>query len=210
VYYLGLKPTEEDIASTLNQQTYDALNKINEKYPSPKLDEMIAAFETGTMEELGWNTPMMPYHITTSLINGKATVKSRKAIEQFKIGIEEKLDLKSIIIVEDLFIATAMTPKLVESSSKIPYMAIWMNNSKPKDCTKVLEHLLYKIKESMKHGEEKLRSYYSIQNKAMFKDDVVGNISMVFDTYREREVWYCFIKDSEKINFESFIKKIDQ
>jgi hypothetical protein len=187
VHYLGMKP-EDEKGEVLNDQISQAMGKIYEKYPDSKLESLKNALDSGSMESLGWELPSMPYHITTTLMNGKSTVKNKKAIEQFKIDLEEKLEIKCIIIVEDLFIATPITPKLIECDSKIPYMALWVNSSKPKDCKVILEHLLYKVKESMKHGEEKLRSYYSIQNKATFKDDVVGEIKMVFDVYKDRKV----------------------
>ena len=187
VHYLGMKP-EDEKGEVLNEQISQALSKIYEKYPDTKLETLKNALDSGSMEALGWELPSMPYHITTTLMNGKSTVKNKKAIEAFKIDLEEKLEVKCIIIVEDLFIATPISPKLIECDSKIPYMALWMNSAKPKDCKTVLEYLLYKVKESMRHGEEKLRSYYSIQNKATFKDDVVGEIKMVFDVYKDRKV----------------------
>lgn len=180
-----------------------------EKYPSEKLTALKGALETGTMEEQGWSLPSGPLHITSVLINGKATVKNRKALEEFKIGMEEKIDVKCFVIVEDLFVATLCSPKLVDVNSKIPHMALWMKDSKPKDCTKILEYLLYQIKPSMKHGEEKLRTYYSILNKATFKDDVVGEVKIVFDKYKNRKVWYCFIKDNIKLSFETFCKMLN-
>ena len=208
VHYLGLKPVDPDAGDILNSQVYDSIAKIAEKYPCESLDHMKSALEVDGLEQLGWTIPSMPYHITSHLINGKATVKNRKAIEEFKIGIEEQIPIKCIIIVENLFIATLCNPKLIDVSAKIPYMALWMNGAKPKDCTKILEYLLYQVKPSIKHGEEKLRTYYSIQNKAILKDDVVGEIDIHFDVYKSRRVWYCFIKDNVKLGFESFVKKI--
>lgn len=166
------------------------------------------SLQENTMDEHGWSRPQMPYHITSNLINGKGTVKNKKAIEEFKIGLVEKIDIKCILIVEDLFVVALCTPKFVEVNAKIPYMALWMNDAKPKDCTKILEYLLYQIKPSMKYGEEKLRTYYAILSKATLKDDIVGEIKINFDKYKARKVWYCFLKDSEKLGFETFVKAI--
>lgn len=89
-------------------------------------------------------------------------------------------------------------------------MPLWINGVKPKDMTAVLEHLLYKINPKISQGEEKLRAYYAIQSKSKLKDDVVGEVSVTFEKLSTRRVWYCFIKDSVKLKFESFIKKIGE
>lgn len=152
----------------------------------------------------------MPFHITSTIINGKATTSNKKAIEEFKIGVEEKIDLKCVIIVEDLFAAALCSPKLVDINCRIPHMPLWVNGMKPKDMTAILEHLLYKINPTISLGEEKLRAYYAILSKSKLKDDVVGEISVTFDKFSMRRVWYCFIKDSVKLKFESFIKKLGE
>ena len=94
---------------------------------------MQKALEVGGLDQLGWTLPPMPFHITSTIINGKSTISNKKSIEEFKIGIEEKIDLRCIIIVEDLFVVALCNPKLVEVSTKIPYMALWVNGAKPKD-----------------------------------------------------------------------------
>jgi hypothetical protein len=207
-HYLGMKPTDEDVGELLNRQVFKAISRIEETYPSDKLSTMRDALENGVLEEYGWSLPSKPYHITSFLINGKATTKNKKAMEEFKIGIEEKLDINCIIVVEDMFVATLVKPRLVDVNAKIPYMALWLNGSKPKDCNNVLEHILYQIKPSIKHGEERLRAYYAIIEKSKLKNDVVGEIDINFDKYKKKKIWYCFIKDSNKIAFETFIKKI--
>ena len=203
-----MKPNEENSVDILNQQVANALNKISEKYNNHKLEQMLKALSGGNLEELGWTLPPRPLHITTTLLNGKATMKNKKSIDESKTRVEEKISIRCIIVVEDLFVATLCTPKLAEVNSKIPYMALWMNGAKPKDCTKILEYLLYQVKPSMKYAEEKLRTYYAILNKATLKDDVVGEIKINFDKYKTRKVWYCFIKDAEKLGFETFIKNL--
>ena len=60
----------------------------------------------------------------------------------------------------------------------------------------------------MSYGEEKLRTYYAIINKSILKDDIVGEVKINIDPYKAKRVWYCFIKDSVKLGFESFIKKL--
>lgn len=60
----------------------------------------------------------------------------------------------------------------------------------------------------MNYGEEKLRTYYAICDKSIFKDDVVGEITVNFDVYKNKRVWYMFVKDSIKVDFVSFIKKL--
>jgi hypothetical protein len=205
-----MKPTNEDVGQILNEQVAFAISKIAEKYPCESLETMGSALESGVMADYGWGLPSMPYHITSSLINGKATTKTKKSIEEFKIGIEEKMDINCILIVENLFVVTLLKPKFVEVDAHIPYMGLWMNGAKPKDVAKFLDFLLYTIKPSIKHGEERLRSYYSIMDKSKLKDDVVGEIKVIFDKYKTRKVWFCFIKDSEKIGFESFIKPLEK
>eukprot|EP00343_Euplotes_focardii_P005159 CAMPEP_0205810730 /NCGR_PEP_ID=MMETSP0205-20121125/14892_1 /ASSEMBLY_ACC=CAM_ASM_000278 /TAXON_ID=36767 /ORGANISM="Euplotes focardii, Strain TN1" /LENGTH=162 /DNA_ID=CAMNT_0053089117 /DNA_START=54 /DNA_END=539 /DNA_ORIENTATION=- len=159
-------------------------------YPYDPLDRMRSALDAGVLETLNWKIPSMPYHITSSLVNGKATTKTKKAIEEFKIGIEEKMNINCIVIVEDLFVVSLNQPKLLDITAKIPYMALWMNGAKPKDCSKILEYLIYKIKPSMTHGEERLRVYHSIIGKSTLKDDVIGEIQINFDKYGKRKVWY--------------------
>lgn len=206
-HYLGMKPVEEDAGELLNNQIFKAVARIEDTYPNDKLATMKNALENGVLEDYGWKLPSKPYHITSCLINGKATISNKKAMEEFKIGIEEKIDINCILIVEDMFVVTLCKPKLVDINSKIPYMALWLNGAKPKDCNKVLEHILYQIKPSIKHGEERLRAYYAIIEKSKLKDDVVGEIDINFDKYKKK-VWYCFIKDNSKLSFETFIKKL--
>jgi len=210
IHYIGMKPSHDDISEIFNNQVLYALEKITDTYPYEVLNKMKSALENDAMEEYDWRPPTMPYHITSNLINGKVTMKTKKAIEEFKIGIGEKLDINCIVIVENLFVVSLHRPKFLEISAKIPYMSLWMNGAKPKDCTKILEHLLYQVKPSIKHGEERLRVYYSIMGKSILKDDVIGEIQLNFDKYGKRKVWYCFIKDSVKISFESFIKKLGE
>jgi len=185
-----MKPSEENPSEIFDNQVIYAINKIFDAYPYDSLNTMKSAMEGNVMEEYKWSRPNMPYHITSSLINGKATMTTKKAIEEFKIGIEEKMEINSIIIVENLFVATLMKPKLLEVSAKIPYMSLWTSGAKPKDFSKILEYLLYQRKPSMTHGEERLRVYYSIIGKSTLKDDVTGEISMNFDKYGKRKVWY--------------------
>lgn len=169
---------------------------------------MQKALESGGLDQLGWTLPPMPFHITSTIINGKSTVSNKKSIEEFKIGVEEKIEMRCIIIVEDLFIVGLCSPKLVSISGKIPHMALWINGAKPKDLNTILEYILYKIKPTMLYGEEKLRTYYAIINKSILKDDIVGEVKINLEPYKARRVWYCFIKDSVKLGFESFIKNM--
>ena len=210
IQYLGMRPFEEDHEATLDDQILYALQRIMIEYPYDSLVHLNSVLSSNAMEEYKWNRPTKPLHITSTLINGKATTRTKRAIEEFKIGIEEKIDVNCILVVEGLFIVALMKPKLVHTDAKIPHMALWMNGSKPKDATKILEYLIYQVKPSLKHAEERLRSYYAIIGKSLLKDDVIGQISMNFDKYGKKKVWYCFIKDNVRVGMETFIKKIGE
>jgi hypothetical protein len=209
IYYLGLTPSAESGSEQIHKQLSESLGKLAEKYPCTVLQNLARGAEENALESLGWAPSSAPLHITTALINGKATTKTKKSLEEFKLGVVENLNLNCLIIVEDMFIASLCKPKLIQANTKIPYLALWMNNSKAKDCSNVLEHILYKIKPAMNYGEEKLRTYYAICDKSVFKDDVFGEITINFDTYKNKKVWYVFIKDAVKVDFVSFIKNLE-
>ena len=207
IHYLGLKPISEDHEDILNQLIAESVHKINEKYPCDSLEEMCNLVSEGELENAGWTAPD-PLHITSSLINGKASTKNKKSLEEFKIGIEENINVNFIIIAEGLFITALVKPKLIDVNAKIPYMALRYNNCKPKDCTNIIEFLLYTRKPTMSHGEEKLRTYYAISEKSKLKDDVFGEIKLNYDVYKNIKVWFINIKQGVKVDFESFIKKL--
>jgi len=71
-----------------------------------------------------WQRPNPPYHITSLFVNRKKENMDKDEFKYFKEEVDEEIEIKGIVIVENFLICAIMFPTSIPIENKIPHMTL--------------------------------------------------------------------------------------
>ena len=112
-----------------------------------------------------WQRPNPPYHITSLFVNRKKENMDKDEFKCFKEEVDEEIEIKGIVIVENFLICAIMFPTSIPIENKIPHMTLLLKDGKALDSNMVLERLIFTKNSGTRNlAGEIIQNFYKSKN----------------------------------------------
>jgi hypothetical protein len=96
------------------------------------------------LKDIDWIRPNPPYHITSLFVNRKKENMEKEEFKKFKEGIQEKIPIRAVVVVEDYLIVAVWAPTSIPVENKVPHMTLLLSQGKAFESNQILEDILIK------------------------------------------------------------------